>query len=413
MGQTFESLTIDRKLPERSNLVFYFQKPNNTNDYFKVTLPFFENVKITESKKARFQKYNLISRSSQLYSYQGADSRQLGLTFNMTLPHILSVIKDTSFQKYQSFTKSEDLEEQKELFRKPQELSNIQSKVTTLVGDNYTKTLLKPNDITSVTNDLAYRRGQSPGDVDVQRLMLRHGLLTSDYFNQQQETSKSLNVVANKAPKGQGLFGLGLVNQVLQQTTVLQEKRVDILSLADSSFKYKVIDLVLYWLNIIRSSCSNNAKNPIFGPPIIRLSHGLMYQDIPCICTDFNISYEENAGYDVDTLLPRIIRIEMKLEEVRTGDFGAGSDNYYVTKDNLKGWEAVISDPSQSMDPGYNYVLDVMNKPVRDSYFGPWTFAGENFGPWRSWSGEFDGEPDPSDLRYRKNPTIGPPNFTL
>lgn len=55
MGQTFESLIIDRKLPERSNLVFYFQKPNADNDYFKVTLPFFENITIKESKKLDFK----------------------------------------------------------------------------------------------------------------------------------------------------------------------------------------------------------------------------------------------------------------------------------------------------------------------------------------------------------------------
>jgi hypothetical protein len=130
-----------------------------------------------------------------------------------------------------------------------------------------------------------------------------------------------------------------------------------------TDFKFKVIDLIMYWLNIIRSSNVNHAKNPTIGPPIVRLSHGIMYQDVPCICTDFTISNEEIAGYDVDTLLPRIIKVEMKLEEVRTGDFGTGSNNYYITKDNLKGWESVLSDKTQSMDPGYNYAIDELEKP--------------------------------------------------
>lgn len=371
MGQTFESLIVDRKLPERSNLVFYFQKPDSTQDYFKVTLPFFENIDVKESKKARFQKYNLISRSSQLYSYQGADSRQLSLKFNMTLPHIISVIKDTSFQKYQTFTQSEDMEEQKKLFSKVQ-TNNVQSKVTNLIGDNYTQKLVKKEEVRQILNDPSFKE---TGILDIEQLRLsaRYGL--GGYRDLVFATSK---VELNNAQNPQNFFTslkqkkpAGLIDATIAMGTTAAEFGVKTLRsqttlLADPTFKYKVIDLVTYWLNIIRSSCSNNTKNPIYGPPIIRLSHGIMYQDIPCICTDFSISYDNSHGFDVDTLLPRVITIEMKLEEVRTGDFGAGSDNYYITKDNLKGWESVISDPQQSMDPGYNYVLDELNmsKPV-------------------------------------------------
>lgn len=366
MGQTFESLIVDRKLPERSNLVFYFQKPDSTQDYFKVTLPFFENIDVKESKKARFQKYNLISRSSQLYSYQGADSRQLSLRFNMTLPHIISVIKDTSFQKYQTFTQSEDMEEQRKLFSKVQ-INNVQSKVTTLVGDNYTQKLVKKEEVRQILNDPSFKQ---TGILDVEQLRLsaRYGLGKNRgavfanaeiQLNNAQNPQNFFTSIKQKKPAGliDAAIAIGTTATEFAVTTLRSQTTL----LADPTFKYKVIDLVTYWLNIIRSSCSNNTKNPIYGPPIIRLSHGIMYQDIPCICTDFSISYDNSHGFDVDTLLPRVITIEMKLEEVRTGDFGAGSDNYYITKDNLKGWESVISDPQQSMDPGYNYVLDELN----------------------------------------------------
>ena len=89
---------IDRRLPERSKLMFYFPKPQD--DFFVVHLPFFENIKIKESKKAKYQKYSPISRSSNLYTYLGADSRKIDLQFSMTLAHILEEYPYVNSDKY-------------------------------------------------------------------------------------------------------------------------------------------------------------------------------------------------------------------------------------------------------------------------------------------------------------------------
>jgi len=117
--------------------------------------------------------------------------------------------------------------------------------------------------------------------------------------------------------------------------------------------KARVIDLIIYWVNIVRSSLVNNANNPIYGPPVVRLNHGIMYQNIPCICTNYNIDFNEAVGYDVDTLLPRQIRVTMKLEEFRTGNFGEFEPKgTRIERDNLAGWEAVVLGRTNSMDPG-------------------------------------------------------------
>ena len=102
----------------------------------------------------------------------------------------------------------------------------------------------------------------------------------------------------------------------------------------------------------------NNAQNPIYGPPIIRLNHGIMYQNVPCICTDYSIGWNETAGYDLQTLLPRQLTISLKLEEFRTGNFGkfTGNPNDIIERDNLAGWEAVVlgnDEGTNSLDPGY------------------------------------------------------------
>ena len=112
------------------------------------------------------------------------------------------------------------------------------------------------------------------------------------------------------------------------------------------------VKYVSWWVNLIRSSVLNNQKNLMEGPPVIRLTHGPLYQNIPCICKSYNVSYEEVAGMDRDTLLSRRIKVDMDLEEFRAGNFG---DYKYradeeLIRDNVAGWEAIIE--YSTTDPG-------------------------------------------------------------
>ena len=106
---------------------------------------------------------------------------------------------------------------------------------------------------------------------------------------------------------------------------------------------------ISWWVNIIRASVVNNSKNPSLGPPIIMLKHGLLYQDVKCICTKFGLTHDDATGYDKDTLIPRVIRISMDLEEVRMGDFSEYEFGHAIKGDNQSGWEAVFD--AGTMDP--------------------------------------------------------------
>ena len=111
---------VDRRLPDRTNLMFYFPNPTESSNYFVVELPFFENVEIRERKKARLQKYSLISRSSNLYSYLGADSRQLTLSFWMTLPHIQTEHPEINRDKFfTTLNTNENPKMEREKFKSP------------------------------------------------------------------------------------------------------------------------------------------------------------------------------------------------------------------------------------------------------------------------------------------------------
>jgi hypothetical protein len=113
----------------------------------------------------------------------------------------------------------------------------------------------------------------------------------------------------------------------------------------------KTLDTLLFFINVLRSSVYNNSTNPLHGPPLVRLNHGALYQRIPCIIKNYNISFVEEAGYHVETLMPNRIKVSLSLDEIRAGDFGSAEAATPISQDNLVGWESVLS-PKKSLDPG-------------------------------------------------------------
>jgi len=112
----------------------------------------------------------------------------------------------------------------------------------------------------------------------------------------------------------------------------------------------KTIDIIMYWINMIRSSALNNSKDTTFGPPIIRVNHGILHQDVPCICLDYKINVDDGAGHDLRTLLPRVIQVTMNLMEYRAGNYKSYDITSKTDRDNVVGWESIIGG-SNTIDP--------------------------------------------------------------
>jgi len=340
---------VDRALPERTKLMFYFPVPTQGSDFYVIELPFFENVSIKENKKAKYQKYSLISRSSNLYSYLGADSRNLTLSFNMTLPHILDEHPGCTldqFVKYEKDPKNTDAEKKK--FLEPYKENTAPKGMAFELGTNYTKKLAKSTAQSVLLNSTITN---SLNIEDRHLMQSRYGISESDMNSINTLGNVTKNIISNPL----SIFNPGALGNHVRnaQDAAQEEAKLNIENNQNTQIKYRIIDLIIYWTNIIRSSVVNNSENPLYGPPVIRLRHGILYQDIPCICTNYTIDYNEAAGYDLDTLLPRQLKITMKLEEIRTGDFGEFDTTDIIKKDNLAGWEAVVLDDNHSMDPGY------------------------------------------------------------
>lgn len=317
-------MEYDNQKPNNLELRSYleFEYPNGDN-VIKVRLPFFENLTIKESKKANYVSYRPISRSSNLYTYTGAESRVLDLDFKLTLDHILTYTANYDKYVLTPLTKSKGA--LKALFFK-----NIETTLADGQG--------KPS--------LAELKAEYGGDV--------FG------FTEAQTSVKTFNKVESTVPIYKSeQHDLAQVFPALSDLKKSYTKNMDSYKneIRDTNRRDRAITLVNYWINIIRSSLLNNASNPVFGPPIVRLTHGILYRRIPCICTDYSIMEHDKAGVDVRTLLPKCIVVNMKLEEIRAGNFDKFTTATNGNRDGLPGWESVI-EGEHTLDPGRDIHVD-------------------------------------------------------
>jgi hypothetical protein len=323
---------IDRKLEERSYLDFKFPLKAEGGPPLSVRLPFFENIQIVEKKRARYQKYKPVSRSSDLYAYLGSDSRKLSISFLMTYPHITS--EGGGLEQYMNAMTEDSYEKVRAKFKGTAASDDPPTSQGALAATKY---LLS---VQEAAQQVLHSWETFLGTAEWFYFQQRYGIVSPQLqaaFDNANNAGAPISTIAGS-------------EQFLADST--NADVVEANHNATIARKAKVIDIIIYWINIIRSSVVNNAMDPTLGPPIVRVNHGVLYQDIPCICTSYNIQADPTAPIDIDTLLPHRVKVDMELEEIRTGNFGQFRDEETmpVSRDNLAGWEAVIT--VGSMDPG-------------------------------------------------------------
>jgi hypothetical protein len=285
-----------RYLPERSYL--YYQYPTGKSSVLlEYYLPLLENVEISESQKPNLGSYDLLGRAGTLYSYHGAKSRDFTLTFNITLPNILDYITNVGLNTLFSTT-----------FRNTFLFGTSGKNLFSI--EKYTKALF---DSTSLKN--AYQREK-------------------DYF-------ESLKPVE---PPSTALDILRSVEKLGSEFSNFLNEFLNIKN-RDTTPPKTIIDAVNYMIlmvNVIRTSTLNNSSNTSLGPPTIYINHGTMYNNVPCICTNYSIKIVTQNGYDLTSMTPRQIQISLNLSENRVGDFGAFKPFKFIEGENAAGWEAVV-----------------------------------------------------------------------
>lgn len=334
-----------RLLEQRSRLEFHYPKGDVI-----VFVPFFENPTITESKTANLVEYNPLGRSSSLWAYTGAKSRKIKLEIEYALPHLMNF--EMGIERYRRLLKDPD-ESQKELFTK---WSRGYAGTGQAQGPAFRSFGTVPTLATSVATDLEkaylellFKEDSTVGNPGSPTFYSRFS--RSGRF--QGESGQTFDIGGRLPPALRNVRNAEL-SPIRQQANELMSNQVfsSYLKTLPRDDRIKTIDTLVFFVNIFRTSLDSNAQNPLFGPPLLRLTHGTMYQSIPCIAKSYNLSFlDKEWGYDLETLTPRKVKISIDLHEVRVGNFGAYQQSYPVSRDNLAGWESVINSPLTT-DPG-------------------------------------------------------------
>lgn len=293
---------VNTSLENGAKLEFNYPNPDGPGapDYVR-TCPFFENPTIKEARSANLIKYDAIGRSGTLFGYTGAKSRSFDVNFTITLPLLLQLSQGSPLEKIPT---AQTKEEQKQEF---------------------------------------FQAGGDAAVFDADRNTYSFEALRDSFTRQFTESEEPVSPTETLGPQGKqlkGLFGPGLGYPGLADTT------------SDKLYR-DAISLVMYWVNLVRSSVLTYAPNPSVGPPIVRLSFGTLYQNIPTIVEKYSMTIDDKAGYDVISLLPKRITFSLTLHEIRA-NAGAGFEQGTQTdRDRLTGWEAVIGRATvPSVDPG-------------------------------------------------------------
>jgi hypothetical protein len=296
---------IDNRLQERSKLIFEFPT-NESNSTLDRVCPFFENPIITEKKSVSLIKHDVLGRTSNFLSYTGAKSKQYTVQFDMTLQHIANMATNELFaQVPQPPTK---LQKQSAFFTTKNEGSQAKNTEST-----YTRK--RRAFIKKVNGGRALEGFQRQVQDDA---ALKSAL-------QAHEIAAGVPLVALTTPETDLAVDLRAYNK-------------------DKDGVYnQALDIMLYWIELIRMSSLTSRQQPTLGPPVIRLVHGVLYDHVATLLESYTISMDENAGYDIITLLPLKVKISLNLIQIQRND---DPNNYTAVNgrdlDEIKGWDDLL-----------------------------------------------------------------------
>ena len=292
-------MKIDSHLEERSKLSFFFPGVDRPR-----VLNFMENIKLDETSQGLYSEYNPIGRNGSVFVYLGSKSRTISLDFTLTLPNIVQYTRFPYSKDFSTYEKRAEIRE--EYFKKAQ-------------NDGFKQTKQTPaSNIADLVNSFDLDFLSHLDDSEISVLIRKIGL--------------------------QNAQGLLATNEG-----------------AIRNARTEAIGKILMWVNLVRSSVFTNSQNPAVGPPIVRLTHGILYQNVPCIVTGYRIGFDKESSYDQRTLLPRKINLSLDLREVRTSytSFKSGDA---ITSDGAPGWDSIVEGGNATLDPiGYNHITTTKN----------------------------------------------------
>jgi len=278
---------INTVLEQRSYLDFYFPNP----DVGVRRVAMFQNPQISEDRSARYAAHPVLSRNEPVRLWVGSDPRQLRLTFDYTLPHVEYFWRLLGNHYPGNFNKAQ-LNKLREFTR---------DKVNLFFG----------------TMKLGFDGS---------------GVSFENYGNQGPQLYKNMPWGMEKKNKFGEAKSLGLLQTLLTNYSV-EGEHLENPVLGAALYTQHVID------TIRASVVGDETKLGQQGPPIVRFRHGTIFNEAPFIVKNFSISYPKDKGYEMRTLLPRIVTFTLSLEEFRQTHGSHHGD----TTEQLPGAEQIMN----------------------------------------------------------------------
>lgn len=336
---------VNSQIEDRSYFVFEF--PNgptpNSNDTVRQVLNFAENIEIVETQKAKLSPLRPIGRNGDVYVHTGAESRGFNIKFNMTLQNLIQHQYYTENKNFKGLSKPE----MKKLYGvQPSDNTRFVDQFNTVF--NSFQEGKEVNFLPSADElDAAVARQDPGGDSAISRLRnkraARRNARQQLSFTRRPKTKPPMETsdpevnFKNKINAYDETFIDEMTEQELAAYTI---KEREAMRQGGDPSRNAAIAQILFWSNLIRLSVMASTEYPHLGPPIIRFNHGIMYENVRCIAEDYSIVPGKEYGFDQKTLLPNVIRVQMKLKEVRLSQPGFDPKENY---DNLVGWDDIIN----------------------------------------------------------------------
>tara|TARA_R110000796_G_scaffold218733_2_gene334673 strand:- start:349 stop:1350 length:1002 start_codon:yes stop_codon:yes gene_type:complete len=301
-----QSTHVERHLDDRANLRFEFPQEGEKLPQVRIC-PFFENPTITENKTANLVKYDVLGRPGTLFGFTGSKSRTFKVSFYMTLPHMVEMATAHLSRLPKVPTR---VELQEEFF-----IKNKAAKESGTIVSQWEK---KRAEFAMLING-------TTSDEQLLIGMRDSGLITG-------EISEVLHGSTRSGP-------MPLPESSPDYALALKSTKTG--SVYDEGTVFKqTVEFMMFWVNLIRSSVLNNVNNPTLGPPIIRLTFGMLYDKIPTIAENYSVDIVEEAGYDLVSLLPNRIKLSLTLHELQRNP--GESTTELRQEDTIFGWERNI-----------------------------------------------------------------------
>ena len=287
-------------LEERGFLQFQFfhagRNPGQT-----LLIPFYENPTIQESRKPNYARSDIMGRNEPYRLWTGAQPRQVRLSFNMTLPHILQF---STIERIRA-------------------MATMENRIHT-------------NDAGETVDAGADTR--YGGADDNRYASEEEGRVMSDAvidpYTHLVETTKSYSQAFMEDIQEQRKI-IAAFNQAKQevQPYLGAQDLIHKINPAD----YNFIKYVSYMVDTIRSSIIGSVTQAnAAGPPIIYLKFGTLYNRHRFICTGYDIKFDGKAGYETKSLLPRLMSVTMTLESY---DYPGGTSVDALGRFGAPGWD--------------------------------------------------------------------------